>query len=351
MNDSIHHRQAERMNPTALDIEQPDMLLAYLRGTSRIGLDEPVQMRLLSGGVSNRTVLVRRPDGEAWVIKQALTRLRVAAEWTSDPRRVHREAAGLRCLARIAPDAVAPFVFEDFTHHLFAMQAVPEPHANWKQRLLAGRVDLQHVEGFATLLARIHRFGCDEADALGAEFADCSFFESLRIEPYYEYSARRAPAAETFIRELVDACRRRRYTLVHGDYSPKNVLVCDRRIVLLDHEVIHFGDGAFDVGFAMAHLLSKAHHLPEHREAFAQAAHRFWQIYQDHAAGTLARQDVESFAVRHTLGCLLARAVGRSPLEYLAPGQREDQARTVTELMGDAPDSMPRLIDSFTQRL
>ena len=55
-----------------LDIEQHDQLIAYLRATGRIAPDETPQVRTLAGGVSNRTVWVKRPTGEAWVLKQAL---------------------------------------------------------------------------------------------------------------------------------------------------------------------------------------------------------------------------------------------------------------------------------------
>ena len=82
-----------------------------------------------------------------------------------------------------------------------------------------------------------------------------------------------------FYRRLISDTRRRRLTLVHGDYSPKNILVRDGRLVLLDHEVIHFGEPAFDLGFAMAHLLSKAHHLPRFRDEFAEATEIFWSSY------------------------------------------------------------------------
>ncbi len=62
---------------------------------------------------------------------------------------------------------------------------------------------------------------------------------------------------------------------MHGDYSPKNILIHKDRLVLLDHEVIHFGDPAFDLGFSMTHFLSKAHHLPAQRREFASAAGSF----------------------------------------------------------------------------
>src|SRR5690606_30332492 len=100
--------------------------------------------------------------------------------------------------------------------------------------------------------------------------------------------------------------------LVHGGH-----------LVLLDFEVIHFGDPAFDVGFALTHYLSKAHHLPGHRKRFFDAARLFWRIYMDGVGEVAWRGDHEAACAAHTLGCMLARVRGRSPLEYLTADQRE----------------------------
>ncbi len=177
-----------------LDIEQPDALLAYLRASGRIGADETPAIQVLAGGVSNRTVLVERPSGEAWVIKQALAKLRVQVDWFSPPERIHREALGLRWLARLAPPGTTtPLVFEDHEHHLLAMAAVPRPHANWKTLLLAGHLERDHVEQFARLLGTVHRVGHERRAEVEPVFADRGYFESLRLEPYYGYAATRVP--------------------------------------------------------------------------------------------------------------------------------------------------------------
>jgi len=332
-----------------LNVEQEDALLRYLRSSGRIAPGETPCCKRLSGGVSNRTVLVERPGGEAWVLKQALPRLRVAEDWFSDPARVHREALGLRWLARLLPAGTVPaFVFEDETHHLLAMQAVPQPHENWKTRLLAGRVEADLVDQFGTLLALMHRRAYEQREALVSLFADRTFFETLRLEPYYRVAARRNPEAASFLESLIEETLANRLTLVHGDYSPKNLLVHRGQLVLLDPEVIHFGDPTFDVGFALTHLLSKARHLPQHRECFLQAAGGFWASYQA-AAGQLAGlPGLESRAVRQTLGCLLARVDGRSPLEYLTPDQRRRQRETVLALMRQAPGRLTDLFEAFS---
>lgn len=333
---------------TSLDIEDHSALLVYLRATGRLASDEQPQMSNLSGGVSNRAVLVERASGEAWVLKQALEKLRVAVDWFSDARRIHREALGLRHLSTLAPPgAITPLVFEDHQHHLLAMQAVPQPHENWKTLLLRGEVKGDHVRQFARLLSAVHCDALQRRDELAAIFDDSSFFESLRLEPYYEYSAAQVPEAASFLRDLIKSTRVRRLTLVHGDYSPKNILIHQERLVLLDHEVIHWGDPAFDLGFALAHFLSKAHHLTPHRADFADAAKLFWREYSAHQSD----RDLEMQAVRHTLGCLLARVKGRSTLEYLDDDERERQCAVVIALMRDQPASVSQLTDQFIHRI
>jgi 5-methylthioribose kinase len=327
------------------NIEQHDQLLAYLRETGRIAPDERPKVRTLSGGVSNRTVLVERESGERWVIKQALPKLRVRVDWYCSPERIHREAMALRWLARLAPPGTTTrLIFEDSGAFLLAMEAVPEPHENWKSMLLSGMLDQAHVEHFGLLLRAIHRNALKHRGRLQEAFADRSFFEALRIEPYYEYTGRRIPEASVFLSQLVEETRARRETLVHGDYSPKNVLVHDGRLVLLDHEVAHLGDPAFDLGFSLAHLLSKAHHLPHRRADFASSALLYWRAYG-------GDKTVEPRVIRHTLACLLARVASRSPLEYLDERERAHQQHAVVSLIRRVPATLEALVEQFVLEL
>lgn len=333
---------------TTLDIEQPGALTTYLRETGKIGPDEAPRVTVLAGGVSNRTVLVERDNGDAWVVKQALAQLRVAVEWLSSPERIHREALGLRWLAQIAPPgSTTPLVFEDFDHHLLGMAAVPQPHENWKVMLLRGEVAADHIAQFARLLGTVHRVSHERRAELEPVFADRSFFESLRLEPYYAYTASQVDDARRFYEALLAETRAIRQTVVHGDYSPKNVLVHQGRLVLLDHEVIHFGDPGFDLGFSLTHLLSKAHHLPAHRAVFAASAVRYWDVYAETIDGAAWAADLEPRAVRHTLGCLLARVAGKSPLEYMDQTERARQRTAVAALLADPPESVAALTDRF----
>jgi 5-methylthioribose kinase len=55
--------------------------------------------------------------------------------------------------------------------------------------------------------------------------------------------------------------------------------------------------------------------------------------------------------VRHTLGCLLARVAGRSPLEYLDEEELARQREAVLALLRDPPGSVPGLVEEFVGRL
>jgi 5-methylthioribose kinase len=340
------------VDSSIVDIENPGDLLKYLRGAGRIGHTETPVFRILRGGVSNKTVWLKREDGSCWVLKQALPKLRVKAEWFSDPARVHVEALALHYLPNVTPPNSTPeLLFEDSQQHMLAMEAVPEPHENWKQQLLSGRIDRDLVRQFGRLLANIHCRSHERRRELLPVFTSRVFFETLRLEPYYLFTAERVPAAARFLCSLAEENRRRRVSLVHGDYSPKNILVYQHRLVLLDHEVVHFGDPAFDVGFSLTHLLSKALHVTEHRFQFLRAACDYWETYEAEARRAPWFEGVQVRVVANTIACLLARTAGRSPLEYFSAEERTKQQAAALSLIGDAELTVPDLIGAFGRRI
>jgi 5-methylthioribose kinase len=339
--------------PTALtlDIETAAKLLAWLRETGRIPDDETPEVTVLAGGVSSRAVLLRSAARE-WVLKQALSKLRVPVDWFSDVSRVHREASALRWLGELAPEGATPeFVFEDEKTHVVCMKAIPQPHENWKTLLLAGDARTEHVDAFAELIATIHVRSGRRLEELEPELGDQTFFESLRLEPYYRYTATQVPAAAAFLGKLQQETRTVRTTLVHGDYSPKNVLIWNGTLVLVDHEVAHVGDPAFDLGFSLTHLLSKARHLPDARGRFLDASHSYWSRYAAMTEGEPWRTGLEPRIVRHTLACLLARVAGCSQLEYLQPAEKERQRETVLALIEEPAKTIRELIDEWAAAL
>ena len=332
-----------------IDIEDFDALRLYL--VDRTNRGKPVSFEKLQGGVSNRTVLVTWEDGSGWVLKQALSKLRVNVDWFSSPERIRVEARALRWLNRLAPPGTTPcFILEDAANHLIAMEAIPAEHENWKSVLLSGRVVSDQFEQFGSLLGIIHRRSAESARELSRTFAESAHFESLRLETYYLYTAQEVAPAANFLIRLAQETLDQKLSIVHGDFSPKNTLVYRGRLILLDYEVVHFGDPAFDVGFALTHFLSKGHHLQQQRLALLKAAGLFWRVYFKEIS-PLGWDAIESRSVRHTLGCLLARVAGKSPLEYLTPQEVKRQRDVVLKMIVAPPTTVADLIHDFVQQV
>lgn len=329
-----------------LDIEIQSDLHPWLIQRGLVRRNEEIHIRNLEGGVSNRTVLVQRSDGTGMVLKQALETLRVQDPWHCDPARVHREAAALRILQEIAPPGtVPPFLFEDMDLHILGMGSVREPHDNLKNLLLSGHCDPELMSALGNLLANIHVLSSERMDEL-AIFADRSYFLHLRLEPYYETAAHRLNWAAGFLNSLIVDTKKYQQALVHGDFSPKNVLIVDSKPVLLDYEVAHLGDPAFDGGFFLTHLLAKAVHLPAAGKGLLDGYRVFADAWLK-SCGNRFGDDLERRCVAHHLGCLLARCAGRSPLEYLSDTHKQTILLGVRRCLNSPPRTLGDFLNQW----
>lgn len=329
-----------------MDIENKQLLQNYLSDAQGVTVHTCDKYEVLKGGVSNKAILYSGAAGN-WVIKQALTKLRVDADWFSSPERLHVEAKAIAWLNTFLPkNAVPGLVFFDLDNYILGMEAVPQPHYNFKSLLLKSKLDLTLVAEMARLLATIHNQGVNDSSAESI-FSNRTFFKTLRIEAYYEYTASQLTKTAEFYHRLIEESLKIQCTAVHGDYSPKNILVRNGSLILLDHEVMHWGDPAFDVGFSICHLLSKSNHLDNVK--FVNAAILYWDEYSKNYI--FGDAEFENRATRHLMGCLLARVKGRSPLEYLSEEKGANQVQIVLDLIDDKIFSMVRFIIAFRDRI
>ena len=194
-----------------INIENHDELTSFLIEQNLASNRESISFENLFGGVSNRTVKARFSNGKAWVIKQALTKLRVKEDWFSDPARIHREAEGLRQLTTLAGSFSVPsFIYENHSQHILIMEAVPEPHDNYKTLLLSTEPVEAHAVQFGNLLADIHLNSYHHRETLQRLFFDTSHFKNLRLDPYYQFSADQLPEAAPFLQRLIQKNRSRK---------------------------------------------------------------------------------------------------------------------------------------------
>ena len=277
----------------------------------------------LGGGVSNTVILAETP-GSRVVLKQSLGRLRVAQEWLSDRERIFREADAMRWLAgKTRGGRVPRLLAEDRGDFAIAMEAAPAECDMWKALLFRHVFDPAHARAAGTLLGSIIAASWNDPEAARL-FGDQTVFDQLRIDPYYRFTASRHPEIAGYITALIARSAERRVSLVHGDWSPKNLLLApgatDNPLWAIDWEVIHFGDPSYDVAFLLNHLLLKSLVMPARREALTGLALHFTAALRAElppAAGW-----VEAAALVHLPALLLARVAGKSPAEYLLEEHR-----------------------------
>jgi 5-methylthioribose kinase len=301
----------------------------YLRQTGRVADGAEIDVRELSGGVSNIVLRVEVYGEPPFVIKQCRERLRVVMDWRAPLKRIWTERAALSLLHAILPSGTIPAVlFEDRSEYLFAMTCAPDDAVTWKTHLMAGQVDSTIAASLGTILGTIHT-SAPEQPSFRESFADTSLFEELRIDPYYRTVARTDPETAAHIEALIVAMNRpaTERTLVLGDFSPKNILVHAGGLILLDFECAHAGDAAFDLGFFLSHLLLKTIRAASiDRQLAAEIlnlTHDFWRAYlEQRSVDAAARNELLSRGVRHAAACVLARVDGKSPVEYLEVEQQ-----------------------------
>ena len=293
-------------------------------------------------GVASEIRVLEGPAGP-YVVKRALPRLRVLAEWLSDPSRSSVEAAALEAMAGIiGQDAVPKVLWTDAARHEFAMELIPPRLRNWKQDLLAGRVDPRTAARAGQLLGQLHTGSSSRAE-IRLRFADRRFFEELRIVPYFTRIADRNPDLARHIDAVVQGIGLRRQALVHGDFSPKNILADGGDVVLLDCEVAHWGDPRFDLAFCLTHLTLKA--LRRNAGSAAALTAASLQLLRSYRQAGPPILDADLIRI---LGCLmLARLEGDSPVDYLddldVPATRRLAAHLIVDPSASQDIGIPAL--------
>ena len=317
----------------------PSTASRYLQERGVIPKDASSTARTLGGGVSNRVIVVEHDEG-CLVAKQPLPNLAVGDDWPADVTRVHNETAATRAYSEVVEgtglDARVPgVVFEDTENHVVIIECAPERADTWKAELLVGHVDAEIAQAVGTVLGTVHSEAAGDEN-LRATFASKLPFEQLRLDPYHRTTARRHPDVREEIEAEIERIESTARTLVHGDYSPKNVLV-DRgdgtgtenaagTPWILDFEVAHWGDPAFDAAFMCNHLFIKSVYNHERSSEYVDAALGFWETYDARVPWDIETETVTELGV-----LMLARVDGKSPVEYVTEEATADALRRIAK--------------------
>ena len=294
----------------------------------RMGLVEPgrsPRLEPLTGGVSSDIWRVELPGGPV-CIKRALARLKVRAEWHAPIERNRYELEWMRVVARILPDAVPEVLGADEALGMFVMRYLePADYPLWKRVLGEGVADAAFAERVGAWLARIHSASAGDA-RIAETFATDETFFAIRLEPYLLATARAHPRLAPALESLAETTAREKHALVHGDVSPKNILIGAAGPIFLDAECAWYGDPAFDLAFCLNHLLLKCLWVPSAHDGFLDC---FRALAAAHlrAVDWEPAEAFEARAARLLPGLMLARIDGKSPVEYLTEERDKDAVR------------------------
>ena len=333
------------MNATAETVA----LTGSLRNLGLAAPDEEPHYQALTGGVSSQIWRVELRSGPVCV-KRALPKLRVEREWLAPIERNHYEFSWLRVVSDIAPHAVPRLIAHDAEQNLFVMEFLsPGSHPLWKTELHSGRADTAFAAQLGRLLALIHRTTAHNP-AIAAEFPTDAIFHSLRLEPYLEATAVRHPDLAPTLYRLVETTAASKHALVHGDVSPKNILVGPQGPVLLDAECAWYGDPAFDLAFCLNHLLLKCHWTPAAAADFLRC---FDALHETYLAGVAwePADVLEARAAALLPALFLARVDGKSPVEYLTAADHDHVRRVARFLIQGAPERLKIIRQTWAKEL
>lgn len=335
-------------------IDDKDFLLQCLREDAQLTSD-PVILTPLSGGVSSDIYRVEQGD-RSFIVKRALERLRVAAEWEADISRNATEYAFFQKLSVPLSGLIPQVYFRNPDRGYFTMEYLGGAWENWRTMLLKGRFQLYHARLAGALLAKLHAATWKNID-FARDFDTTENFRQLRTDPYLRTSAEKNPEVANILRDAADRLESTHLCLVHGDFSPKNLLIGSDRIMLLDAEVAWFGDPAFDIAFFFALLLLKGlYHSPK-PVPWPSFALELWHSYTAGLQGETSNlEPVEAIALNQRSALLiaaiqLARIDGKSPVEHLSPAQSKIARDFAVEKLLHPDAGVEDLIQSWARHL
>ena len=333
-NSSMPHGVLEP-EPSAVDSASD--LVPFLERAGLMSIGSAPRLTALTGGVASDIWKVETSE-RTFVVKRARARLRVAQEWRVPVSRNASEVAWMRTVGRIVPAAVPRILADDPSVGAFAMEFLdPDDFPVWKAELAQGRVDVAFAANVGRTLAAIHA-ATAHSKSIAQTFANGAVFHSIRLEPYLEATARAhadlAPSLMALSRETLATT----IALVHGDVSPKNILVGPSGPIFLDAECAWFGDPSFDLAFCLNHLLLKCVWVPSAADRFLASYDALRDAYVERAAWEPPAV-FERRTARLLPALMLGRIDGKSPIEYITAETDKSRVRRFARALIASPVS------------
>lgn len=301
-------------------------------------------VRRLRSHVSDRTV----------VVKHARPTLEKFPEYSTSTERIVFENRYYEIARPFDTAGVCPTILHfDADRRLLVLEDLADAERLDAALLRGADVD-DALLTLASFLGRVHAQTWDLADLVarfrnqdiqglhGAHIFELPYEgEGFPVPAGVEERAARIRADEA-LAALAKRARERyaepRGALVHGDVQPGNVLLRDGRPVLLDAEIAHVGDPAFDVGTLLAHVWLARLVAPRSASASRQAS-AIWAAYVQAlgAAGPILFASVGRYAGLE----MMRRTIGAARVAAVATAEASLRAIEIAEQLVRSPPAQP----------
>ena len=311
---------------------------------------EAVEFEPLAGGVSSDIWKLTAGD-RIFCVKRALAKLKVEVDWFAPVERNRYEVAWYQFANKHVPGSAPRILVHDENAMLFAMEYLdPQTHKLWKNELRDGHADTEQARLSGQRLGRIHAKTAKDS-SITKHFPPTGIFHAIRLEPYLEATAAKHTDLRDPLFALSQKTAQTRLSMIHGDVSPKNILLGPSGPVFLDAECACIGDPAFDIAFCLNHFLLKCIWTPA-------ATSGFMSCFEEMTLSYLNEVDweqpdtLEARAASLLPGLFLARVDGKSPVEYIKDEKDKEKIRhCARSLLFTPPKRLSDVANAWNEEL
>tara|TARA_Y100001970_G_scaffold47270_1_gene59742 strand:+ start:167 stop:1138 length:972 start_codon:yes stop_codon:yes gene_type:complete len=280
-----------------------------------INQEKIIQYKKLTGGVSSEVYHVKTNKNN-YCIKRSLKRLLVKKKWIANTNRIKFEYLWLKhCQNILKRNIPNTYEFNNKKKYIVMEYLKTSEYKTLKQLYFNKIININTIRSISKHLYKIHSNSNNYKTKKTFEGNYKNFYD-LRLDPYFNEVGRVYPKYKGYIKKINENYIKHSNTLVHGDFSPKNILVGKNKIIYLDAECCNFGDPVFDLVFFTNHLLIKSIFFKDKSQEFIKLYISFYKEY----LSNLSTKNFNSYIdriIKMTPIMLLSRVDGKSPVEYI----------------------------------
>ena len=280
-----------------------------------INQEKIIQFKKLTGGVSSEVYHVKTIKNN-YCIKRSLKRLLVKKKWIANTNRIKFEYLWLKhCQNILKRNIPNTYEFNNKKKYIVMEYLKTSQYKTLKQLYFNKIININTIRSISKHLYKIHSSSSNYKTKKTFEGNYKNFYD-LRLDPYFNEVGRVYPKYKGYIKKINENYIKHSNTLVHGDFSPKNILVGKNKIIYLDAECCNFGDPVFDLVFFTNHLLIKSIFFKDKSQEFIKLYISFYKEY----LSNLSTKNFNSYIdriIKMTPIMLLSRVDGKSPVEYI----------------------------------